>query len=218
MAHNVGAKVLVDGAQSVPHLSVDVQALEADFLVFSGHKMYGPTGIGILYGKKELLEVMPPYQGGGDMIDKVTLEKTTYNALPLKFEAGTPMIAEVIGLGAAIDYVQKIGLERIANWEQELTDYAMEKMQTIQALKFIGHPAQRGAIITFVIEGIHPLDLGTMLNLRGIALRTGHHCSQPAMKRFGVTEAARISFAFYNTKEEIDYFIKSLKDVMKLFL
>ena len=218
MAHEFGAKVLIDGAQSSPHMPLDMQALDADFYVFSGHKLYGPTGIGILYGKKELLEALPPYQGGGDMIETVTFPMTTYNVLPLKFEAGTPMFAEVIALGAAIDYVTKIGLENIYQYEKNLLDYATDRIQEIKGLKIIGTAAKKGAIISFIVEGIHALDIGTMLDLRGIAIRTGHHCAQPAMKRFGVSATARVSFAFYNTKEEIDVFIDALKAVIAALL
>ncbi len=213
-AHEVGAKVLVDGAQSAPHRPVDVQDLNCDFYVFSGHKVYGPTGIGILYGKEELLNQMPPYQGGGDMIDKVAFDKTTYNVLPMKFEAGTPMIAEVVGLGAAIDYLNQAHLADVHAWEQELLTYATEKMQTIPGLKIIGNAASKGGIISFTLEGIHPLDIGTMLDLKGIAVRTGHHCTQPTMNHFNLSGTARISFGLYNTKEEIDAFAVALKDII----
>jgi len=216
LAHAKGAKVLVDGAQAVPHMRVDVQALDADFYVFSGHKLYGPTGIGILYGKENLLNAMPPYQGGGDMIDVVTFEKTTYNTLPLKFEAGTPMIAEVVGLGAAIDFVESVGLEAIYSWEHELLLHAMAGMENIPEVRLIGTANEKGAIISFEIEGVHPLDVGTLLDLHGIAVRTGHHCAQPTMKHFGVPGCARISFGLYNTKEEIDRFIEVLKEIIPL--
>ncbi len=215
LAHAKGAKVLIDGAQAVPHLEVNVQELDVDFYLFSGHKIYGPTGIGILYGKKELLDAMPPYQGGGDMIDTVTLENTTYNDLPLKFEAGTPSIAEAIGLGAAIDYIQAIGLDKIRTWEEKLLAYATDKLQQIKGLRIIGTAPQKGALISFVIEGIHHLDLGTCLDLEGIAIRTGHHCAQTAMHRFGVTGTSRISFGLYNTCDEIDKFIISLQNIIK---
>jgi cysteine desulfurase / selenocysteine lyase len=214
MAHQAGAKILVDGAQSVPHLKVDVQDLDADFLVFSGHKIMGPTGIGVLYGKAELLNQMPPYQGGGDMIESVTFSKTTYNVLPFKFEAGTPMIAEVIGLEAAIDYIQSIGIENIQNWEHELLDHATSHMEQIPGLRIIGQAPQKGALVSFVIEGIHPLDIGTFLDYKGIAIRTGHHCAQPVMRFFNISATARVSFACYNTKEEIDYFVKALREVV----
>lgn len=216
IAHEMGAKVLIDGAQSAQHCPVDVQDLDVDFFVFSGHKAYGPTGIGVLYGKAALLDQMPPYQGGGDMVDKVTFSKTTYQALPLKFEAGTPMIAEVIGLGAAIEYLQKIGLEEISKWERFLYQRAAEKMKSITGLKFIGTSSHKGALISFIVDGIHPLDLGTVLDLRGIAIRTGHHCAQPLMKRFGVNAMARVSLAFYNTPEEVDTFVQSLESVIQL--
>jgi len=214
MAHSVGAKVLIDGAQSVPHMPVDVQALDADFYAFSGHKFYGPTGVGILYGKQSLLEQMPPYQGGGDMIASVTFPKTTYNVLPLKFEAGTPLIAEVIGLGAAIDYIQAIGLDNIHQYELGLLDHATKQLEGIQGLRIIGTAKEKGAVISFVVDGIHPLDLGTMLDLKGIAVRTGHHCAQPTMKHFNIPATCRASFAFYNTKDEVDYFVQSLKEVI----
>lgn len=216
MAHNAGAKVLIDGAQSAPHMSVDVRDLDADFFVFSGHKVFGPTGVGILYGKEVLLDKMPPYQSGGDMIESVTFPKSTYNTLPLKFEAGTPMIAEVIGLGAAIDYINKIGRENIAQWERELLQYATSQLEAIPGLRIIGNATEKGPIISYVVDGIHPLDIGTLLDLRGIAIRTGHHCAQPTMARFNVSATARISFAMYNTMQEVDQFISHLKDVIKL--
>ncbi|WP_068470732.1 cysteine desulfurase [Candidatus Protochlamydia phocaeensis] len=213
-AHEAGAKVLVDGAQSAPHLKIDVQDLGADFFVFSGHKILGPTGIGILYGKEQLLEQMPPYQGGGDMIETVTFPKTTYNTLPLKFEAGTPMIAEVMGLGAALDYLQEIGMEAIQAYEHELLRYATQKLEKIPGLRIIGQAGQKGALISFVIEGAHALDVGTMLDLKGIALRTGHHCAQPVMRFFNVSATARASFAFYNTFEEIDLLEQALHSII----
>lgn len=214
MAHSAGAKVCIDGAQSAPHIAVDVQDLDADFYAFSGHKLYGPTGIGVLYGKENLLEQMPPHQGGGDMIATVTFPKTTYNVLPLKFEAGTPIIAEAIALGKAIDYLQNIGLDSIHNWEMKLLDHATAALKKIPGIRFIGTAKEKGAILTFVIDGVHPLDLGTLLNLRGIAIRTGHQCAQPTMQRFGITGCCRVSFALYNTLEEIDLFIKSLHEVV----
>lgn len=216
MAHQAGAKVLIDAAQSAPHLPLNVQDLDADFLVFSGHKIYGPTGIGILYGKEALLEALPPYQGGGDMIDTVTFPKTTYNVLPLKFEAGTPMFIEAIALGTAIDYVSSIGMEAIQAWEHELLTYATGKMSEIPGLRIIGSAKEKGAIISFVVEGTHQLDLGTLLDLQGVAVRTGHHCAQPAMRHFSVTGTARASFALYNTKEEIDRFIPALKHCIEM--
>lgn len=216
MAHRAGAKVLIDGAQGAPHLQVDVQDLNADFYAFSGHKVYGPTGIGVLYGKKELLDAMPPAQGGGDMIEKVTFPKTTYNTLPMKFEAGTPMIAEVIGLGSAIDYLTQHGLKNIETWEHALLEYATKKVQQIEGLKIIGTSTEKGAIISFSISGVHHLDIGTMLDLKGVAVRTGHHCAQPAMRRFGVEGTARASFGLYNTMEEIDLFAGYLKEQSEL--
>lgn len=216
MAHKVGAKVLIDGAQSVPHIPIDVQDLDADFFVFSGHKLMGPTGIGILYGKRALLSHIPPYQGGGDMIKSVSFEKTTYNDLPFKFEAGTPMIAEVMGLGAAIDYLQSIGMDAIEQWESSLLKHATEQLKQIPGLKIIGEAAQKGALISFIIDGVHPLDLGTILDLQGIAVRTGHHCAQPVMRFFNIPSTTRASFAFYNTLEEIDQFIFSLRSVIPL--
>lgn len=215
MAHEVGAHVLVDGAQAVPHQSVDVKEIDCDFYVFSPHKALGPTGVGILYGKKELLNQMPPYQGGGDMIERVTFEKTTYSTLPTKFEAGTPMIAEVMGLGAAINYLNDVGMDTIEQWEHTLHQYAEEQLRGINSLKIIGNAKKKGAIISFVVEGIHHLDLGTLLDFQGIAVRTGHHCTQPVMQRFGIAGTTRASFALYNTKDEVDYFVESLKTQIK---
>lgn len=216
MAHATGAKVLVDGAQSAPHLAIDLQAFNPDFFVFSGHKMLGPTGIGVLYGKKELLDQMPPYQGGGDMIEKVTFEKTSYNTLPLKFEAGTPMIAEVIGLGAAIDYLNAVGLEAIESYEQLLLKQATDQLLEIPGLRIYGTSPHKGALISFNVKGVHALDLGSLLDLKGIAVRTGHHCVQPLMQFFNVSAMVRASFAFYNTSEEVDQFIKALQDILPL--
>ncbi|KAF3362182.1 Cysteine desulfurase [Chlamydiales bacterium STE3] len=216
LAHESGAKVLVDGAQAAPHLPLDVQDLDADFYVFSGHKIYGPTGIGILYGKEELLKQMPPYQGGGDMINEVTFEKTTYAELPLKFEAGTPLIAEVIGLGTAIDYLNHLGMDNIQAWEHELIIYATEQVRDIPGFRIIGQAPHKGAILSFVVNGIHPLDIGTMMDLKGIAIRTGHHCAQPVMRHFGVPGTARASFGLYNTKQEIDFFKQSLLEIIAL--
>jgi cysteine desulfurase/selenocysteine lyase len=215
IAHEVGAVVFIDGAQAAPHMAIDVQDLDVDFYAFSGHKMYGPTGIGILYGKAELLEKMPPFLGGGDMIDQVTFEKTTYAKPPLKFEAGTPQIAEVIALGAAIDYLNEVGIENIQIWEHELLQYATEKMEKIPGLKIIGTAEKKGAIISFIVDGVHSLDLGTMLDLKGVAVRTGHHCAQPAMRRFGIAGTARVSFGLYNSKAEIDQFVVHLNEVIK---
>lgn len=216
LAHASGAKVLVDGAQAAPHTRVDVQDLDADFYVFSGHKLMGPTGIGVLYGKADLLSAMPPYQGGGDMIESVTFQKTTYNVLPMKFEAGTPMITEVMGLGAAIDYLSGIGLDAIHDWEQELLRYATAQIVEIEGLRIIGTAKEKAAIISFVVEGIHHLDIGTMLDLRGVAVRTGHHCAQPVMRHFGVTGTSRASFALYNSKKDVDTFIQALREVIQL--
>lgn len=216
MAHAKGAKILVDGAQSTPHMPIDVQELDADFYVFSGHKIYGPTGIGVLYGKEALLNAMPPYQGGGDMIDAVTFAKTTYNVLPMKFEAGTPMIAEVIGLGAAIDYLQQVGLDNIRQWEHQLLEQATDAIQRIPGVRLIGTAKNKGAILSFTVDGVHPLDIGTMLDLKGIAVRTGHHCAQPAMRHFGVTATARASFGLYNTPADVDSFIEALSSVVTM--
>lgn len=214
MAHAQGAKVLIDGAQAAPHLPINVRELDADFYVFSGHKVYGPTGIGILYGKEALLNAMPPAQGGGDMITSVSFEKTLYNSLPLKFEAGTPMIAEVIGLGAALDYIDGLGLETIAAWEQTLLQVTTQQLQAIPGLRVIGTAAEKSGIISFVVDRVHPLDLGTLLDLKGIAIRTGHHCSQPTMKRFGVEATSRASFGLYNTLEEVGRFVEGLQQAI----
>lgn len=215
LAHQKGAKVLVDGAQAAAHLPLNVQKMDADFYAFSGHKIFGPTGIGILYGKFDLLDSLPPYQGGSDMIDKVSFEGTTFQRPPLKFEAGTPMIAEVIGLGAALSYIEQLSLAEIENWEQQLLEYATERLLQIPALRIIGTASQKSAIISFVIEGVHSLDLGTLLDLHGIAVRTGHHCAQPLMNRFKIPGTTRISFAPYNTFEEIDFFIDKLKKILQ---
>jgi cysteine desulfurase / selenocysteine lyase len=215
-AHAVGACVCLDGAQAAPHLPLDMQDLDVDFYAFSGHKLYGPTGIGILYGKQKWLEKLPPLEGGGDMIEQVTLDKTTYQRSPLKFEAGTPMIVEAIGLQAAINYLSPIGMETIHGWEEELLFYATKKLHTISGLQILGNASQKGGIISFTIEGIHSLDLATLLDCRGIAIRTGHHCSQPAHDRFGLTSSARISFGLYNTFEEIDIFFSSLTSILDL--
>jgi cysteine desulfurase/selenocysteine lyase len=217
MAHRAGALALIDGAQSVPHLKIDVQALDADFYTFSGHKLYGPTGIGILYGKARLLNAMPPYQGGGDMIKSVTFEKTIYNDLPYKFEAGTPNIAGGIGLGAAFDYVTRIGLDKIAAYEHELLVYGTEALSRIPGLRLIGTARDKAAVLSFVIEGIHPHDIGTVLDRQGIAVRTGHHCAQPVMDFFGVPATTRASLAFYNTFAEIDSLAVGLGKVKEIF-
>jgi cysteine desulfurase/selenocysteine lyase len=210
LAHAHGAKVLIDGAQSVAHLDVDVQALDIDFFAFSAHKLFGPTGVGVLYGKRELLESMPPYQGGGEMIKEVSFEGTTYNELPYKFEAGTPNIADVIAFSAAIDYVNALSKEALFTQELALLAYATEQLSTIPGLRIIGTAPDKIAVISFVIDGIHPQDLGVLLDKFGIAIRTGHHCVQPLMKRFGLPGTCRASFAFYNTFEEIDLFVKAL--------
>jgi cysteine desulfurase / selenocysteine lyase len=217
MAHKAGALALVDGAQAVPHLKVDVQALDADFYAFSGHKVFGPTGSGMLYGKAKLLNAMPPYQGGGDMIKTVTFEKTTYNDLPYKFEAGTPNIAGGIGLGAALDYVSQIGLDKIANYEHRLLLYATDALSEIPGLRLIGTALEKAAVLSFVMEGIHPHDIGTVLDRLGIAVRTGHHCAQPVMDRFQVPATTRASLAFYNTTAEIDALAAGLRKVKEVF-
>ena len=217
MAHGYGAPVLIDGAQSAPHMVIDVQKTNCDFFAFSGHKILGPTGIGVLYGKSELLEAMPPYQGGGDMIKSVTFEKTTYNSLPYKFEAGTPNIAGVIGLGAAIDYVTGVGLDRICAYEQELLEYGTRRLSAIKDLRLIGTAQRKAGILAFVLGDVHPHDIGTVLDSEGIAIRTGHHCTQPVMDRFGIPATARASLAFYNTKEEIDTLIKGIDKVLEIF-
>ena len=216
-AHRAGAPVLIDAAQSVPHLGVDVQALDCDFLVFSGHKVYGPTGIGVLYGKSALLDAMPPYQGGGDMISSVTFEKTTYNKLPYKFEAGTPHIAGGIGLGCAIGYLNGLDIERVARHENELLAYATQAVGEIPGLRVIGTAAEKAGVLSFVMEGIHPHDIGTILDQQGIAIRTGHHCAQPVMQRFGIPATARASFALYNTMEEVDLLVGGLQKVREVF-
>lgn len=217
MAHQAGALTLVDGAQAAPHMKIDVQALDADFYTFSGHKVFGPTGIGILYGKSKLLNAMPPYQGGGDMIRTVTFEKTTYNELPYKFEAGTPNIAGGIGLGAALDYATHIGLDRIAAYEHELLVYGTEALSQIPGLRLIGTAREKAAVLSFVIEGIHPHDIGTVLDRQGIAVRTGHHCAQPVMDWFQVPATTRASLACYNTAAEIDALVAGIKKVKEVF-
>ena len=217
MAHEYGVPVLVDGAQSTSHVPVDVQDLDCDFYAFSGHKLFGPTGIGVLYGKTRLLETMPPYQGGGDMISSVTFEKTTYNALPYKFEAGTPNIAGTIALGAAIDYVQSIGLNAIGAYERELLTYATEKISSVHGVRIIGTAAEKSSVLSFVMENVHAHDVGTIVDQEGIAVRTGHHCTQPVMKRFGIPATARASFAFYNTREDVDALVTALQKVKEIF-
>jgi len=216
-AHKYGVPVLIDGAQSAPHMPVDVQDLDCDFYAFSGHKMYAPTGSGIVYGKAELLEKMNPFQGGGDMIRTVTFEKTTYAELPNKMEAGTPAIASQIGLGAAIDYLNSIGREQAAAYENELLRYATERVSTIEGVRIIGTAKHKASVLSFVIDGIHPHDIGTILDQEGIAVRAGHHCAQPVMQRFNVPATARASFAFYNTKEEIDVLARTIEKVIEIF-
>jgi cysteine desulfurase/selenocysteine lyase len=216
-AHAAGALVLVDGAQAAPHRAVDVRDLECDFYAFSSHKVFGPSGVGVLYGKAALLEAMPPYQGGGDMILSVTFEKTVYNELPYKFEAGTPNIAGVIGLGAALDYVTGVGLERIAAYEHGLLEYGTAALRRVPGLRLIGTAAEKAAVLSFVLEGVHPHDVGTVLDYEGVAVRTGHHCAQPVMDRFRVPATVRASLAFYNTREEIDVLVGGLQKVKELF-
>ena len=216
-SHDVGAKVLLDGCQAVPHMAVDVQALDVDFYVFSGHKLYGPSGIGILYGKRALLEAMPPYQGGGEMILTVTFEKTTYADLPFKFEAGTPHIAGIIALGKAVDYVTTLGLERIAAHEHDVLDYATEQLRAINSVRLIGTAPDKAAILSFMIGDIHPHDVGTILDREGVAVRTGHHCAQPVMDRFDVPATVRASFGLYNTKDEADALVAAVQRVQEIF-
>jgi len=216
LAHAKGIPVLVDGAQAVPRLPVDVQALDCDFYAFSGHKIYGPSGAGVLYGKAALLEAMPPYQGGGDMISSVTFEKTTYNVLPYKFEAGTPNIAGVIGMGAAIDYVRKLGIGAIERHEAQLLADATARISAIPGVRLIGTAAQKGGVLSFTIEGVHPHDIGTVLDREGVAVRTGHHCAQPVMDFFGVPATARASFGLYNTHEEIDALVAGIHEVKRM--
>jgi cysteine desulfurase / selenocysteine lyase len=217
LAHARGVPVLIDGAQSAPHLGLDVQDLDCDFLAFSGHKMFGPTGVGVLYGKESLLERMPPYQGGGDMIASVTFERSTWAEVPAKFEAGTPMIAQVVGLGAAIEYVNHLGLEAIREWEHQLLTYATERLESIGGLTVIGTARAKASVLGFVMDGIHPHDVGTILDDEGIAIRAGHHCAQPVMRHFGVPATARASFAIYNTCEEVDVLVEGLRRVKRMF-
>ena len=218
LAHQAGAKVLIDGAQSTVHLDIDVQALDCDFFAFSSHKVYGPTGIGVLYGKKQLLEAMPPFQGGGEMIKEVTLEKTTYADLPYKFEAGTPNIGDAVVLKAALDYVSKIGKDKIRDHENELLAYATEQLVQLPGLRVIGNAANKVSVVSFVIDKVHPQDIGILLDNRGIAVRTGHHCAQPLMTCYGIPGTIRASFAMYNTKEEIDLLITGLQKALKMLL
>jgi cysteine desulfurase/selenocysteine lyase len=217
LAHRQNIPVLLDGAQAVPHTCVDVQALDCDFYAFSAHKLYGPTGIGVLYGKSALLEAMPPYQGGGDMISSVTFEKTTYNKLPYKFEAGTPDVSGVIGLGAAIRYVNGLGIEKIAVHEHELLEYATKAVSAIPGIRLIGTAKEKAGVLSFIFDGVHPHDVGTILDQEGIAIRTGHHCAQPVMQRFNIPATARASFAFYNTMREVDALVKGIEKVREVF-
>jgi cysteine desulfurase / selenocysteine lyase len=217
LAHARGVPVLLDGAQAVPHFALDLQALDCDFYAFSGHKLYGPDGIGILYGREALLEAMPPWQGGGDMILSVSFQGTTYNQLPFKFEAGTPHISGAIGLAAAIDYVEGVGLTRIAAWEQQLLDYATARLGEVEGLTIIGTARDKASLVSFVVAGIHPHDLGTILDQYGIAIRTGHHCAMPAIEFFGVPATARASFAFYNTRAEIDRLVEAVGAARAMF-
>ena len=217
MAHRHGALVLLDGCQAVPHMAVDVRALDVDFYVYSGHKLYGPSGIGILYGKESLLKAMPPYQGGGEMIESVTFEKTTYAGLPFKFEAGTPHIAGAIGLGAAIDYVSAIGLDRIGAHESDILEYATARLGALNSVRLIGTAPEKAAIVSFNLEDVHPHDVGTILDREGVAVRTGHHCAQPVMDRFDVAATVRASFGLYNTRREVDALVDALGRVQEIF-
>jgi cysteine desulfurase / selenocysteine lyase len=216
-AHAFGIPVLIDGAQAVAHMPVDVRALDADFYSFSSHKIFGPTGVGVLYAKRALLEKMPPYQGGGDMILTVSFEKSTWNALPYKFEAGTPNIAGAVGLGAALDYVGAVGLERVASYEHELLDYATAAVSTIKGVRLIGTAAEKAGILSFVMDGVHPHDIGTIVDAEGVAIRTGHHCAMPVMERFGLPATARASLACYNTRDDVDALVRALGRVSQLF-
>ena len=216
-AHGHGVPVLVDGAQSVPHMKVDVQDLDADFYAFSGHKIYGPTGVGVLYGKEEWLDKLPPYQGGGEMIQTVSFEKTTFNELPYKFEAGTPDYIGTTALAVSLDYISKIGIEEIAAYEHELTTYAMNRLKTIEGMRIFGEADQKGSVISFLVGDIHHFDMGTLLDRLGIAVRTGHHCAQPLMQALGIEGTVRASFGLYNTKEEVDALVAGIERVRKMF-
>lgn len=217
VAHRNGVPVLVDGAQSVPHMPVDVRELDADFFVFSGHKVYGPTGVGVLYGKEEWLEKLPPYQGGGEMIQHVSFERTTFNELPFKFEAGTPDYIGTTGLAKALDYVSALGMDRIAAYEHELTEYATNRLKTIEGMRIFGEAEEKGSVISFLVGNIHHFDMGTLLDRLGIAVRTGHHCAQPLMQRLGIEGTVRASFGLYNTKEEIDILVNGIERVSRMF-
>jgi cysteine desulfurase / selenocysteine lyase len=216
LAHEVGAAVLIDGCQAAPHIKVDVVDLNADFYVFSGHKVYGPTGIGVLYGKRQWLDAMPPYQGGGEMIDQVSFEKTTYNVIPHKFEAGTPHISGVVGLGTALEYIMQIGHEAIMEHEQELLAYATNQLKSLSGLRIIGDHKNKTSVISFIVEGCHPYDLGTLLDKQGIAVRTGHHCAQPLMARFNIPGTVRASFSLYSNKQDIDALISALTRAIQM--
>ena len=216
-AHGHGVPVLVDGAQSIPHMPVDVQALDADFYVFSGHKVYGPTGVGVLYGKEDWLDRLPPYQGGGEMIQHVSFERTTFNELPFKFEAGTPDYIGTTGLAKALDYVSTLGMDHIAAYEHELTEYALQRLGEIPGMRIFGQAPERGGVISFLVGNIHHFDMGTLLDRLGIAVRTGHHCAQPLMERLGIEGTVRVSFGLYNTKEEVDALVAGIDRVRKMF-
>ena len=217
IAHSHGVPCLLDAAQSIPHMTVDVQDLDADFLVFSAHKVYGPTGVGVLYGKETWLDKLPPYQGGGEMIQHVSFEKTTFNELPFKFEAGTPDYIGTTGLAKALDYVSALGLDEIAAYEHELTEYATRRLREIPGMRIFGEAPDKGSVISFLVGNIHHFDMGTLLDRLGIAVRTGHHCAQPLMQRLGVEGTVRASFSFYNTKEEVDILVAGIEQVSKMF-
>jgi cysteine desulfurase/selenocysteine lyase len=217
LARARGVVTLIDGAQAAPHLAIDVQALDCDFYAFSGHKVFGPTGVGVLYGREALLERMPPWQGGGDMIETVTLERSTFAGPPARFEAGTPMIAEVIGLGAALEYVERVGLPAIGAWEEDLLAVATDRVGALEGVRLIGTAREKVGVLSFVVEGVHPHDVGAVLDDEGVAIRAGHHCAQPVMQRLGVPATARASFAFYNTREEVDALVRGLRRVRTLF-
>ncbi|WP_082391162.1 SufS family cysteine desulfurase [Jiulongibacter sediminis] len=217
-AHSVGAVAIIDAAQATSHIKIDVQSLDVDFICFSAHKLYGPTGMGALFGKRELLEKMPPWRGGGEMIKEVSFDKTTYNEIPYKFEAGTPNIADVVALKTALEYVNELGLENISAYEQELLAYATDRLEAIEGLKIVGKAREKVSVISFVMDGIHPQDIGVLLDQQGIAIRTGHHCTQPLMQRFGIVGTSRASFAVYNTKEEVDLLVEGLAKVKRFLL
>ena len=216
IAHSHGVPVLIDGAQAISHIPVDVQALGCDFYCFSGHKMYGPMGVGVMYGREELLNEMPPYQGGGEMIESVTFERTTYNQLPFKFEAGTPSVGDVLGLGEAISFMQEVGIDTIATHEDELLRYATERLSQLPGIRFFGTAPHKTSVISFLLGDAHPYDVGTLIDQLGVAVRTGHHCTQPIMDRYGIPGTVRASFAVYNTKEEVDAFVNALRRIMPM--